>query len=451
MVCCCIIASTGNVLKYLLFTILIFLGLCAGCSKQQDPLRAGRVTVDYWELWTGFELEAMRDLVNKFNHSQNRIYVNLLSVSEIQRKLLIATAGGDPPDIANLQDSIIPQFADKNALEPLNSLLPVIGVKSESYIDIYWKLCLYEGRLYGLPLAPTTVALHWNKAIFRRFGLDPNAPPRTLEQLDAIAKRTTVRKNRVDYEIVGFVPTQPGWWNYAWVWWFGGRWWDGRDMITANCSENIRAFEWIQMYAKRYGARALQNFTSGFGSFSWSDDRFLSGKLAMVLQGIWMSRFIEKFAPRMDWAAAAFPSSKGKLKDVTMAECNTLVIPRGAKHKIEAAEFIGFLQRPENLAYLAMKQNKFVPLKTANDMDYSKYHNKEIKLFIRLSQSENVHSVPRIPIWPEYAHEIDNAFQSVWLQKESPKQALDKVQKRIEEKWQHYRRLKAKRKTMERK
>lgn len=413
----------------------------AGCSRHKPAAPTDRTVIDYWEMWSGFELAAMKQLVDKFNQSQNEIYVNILSVSELQRKLLIAIAGNDPPDLANLQDSIIPQLADKNAIEPFDELLPLIGVEKDDYIDIYWQLCLYENNLYGLPLAPTTIALHWNKDIFTKAGLDPNNPPETLEQLDQIAEQLTI-KNGNNFDVLGFVPTQPGWWNYAWAWWFGGDWWDGKN-ITANRPENIEAFEWIQSYAQKYGAKALQNFTSGFGAFSWSDDRFMSDKLGIVLQGIWMSRFIEQFSPQMKWGAAAFPSAGGKLKDMTMAECNVLVIPKGAKHKKEAAKFISFLQKPENLAYLAMRQNKFVPLKIADNIDYSQHPNKEIKLFIRLSESENVRSVPRIPIWQEYAHEIDNAFQTVWLQKKTPKQALDEVQKIMEAKWQKYRDLKS--------
>jgi ABC-type glycerol-3-phosphate transport system substrate-binding protein len=395
-------------------------------------------------MWTDFELEAVRNLVDKFNSSQDEIYVNLTSVSEIDQKLLIAIAGNDPPDLANLQNSSISQFADKNAIEPLDDLLPVIGVRQQDYIDIYWKLCRYEDEIYGLPIAATTVALHWNRDIFRQAGLDPNSPPQTLEQLDAFAKKLTFKKDDGGYASLGFAPTQPGWWNYAWVWWFGGDWWDGKE-ITANCPENIAAFEWIQSYSQIYGARALQDFTSEFGPFSWSADRFTSGKLAMTLQGVWLSRFIEKFAPQTDWSAEAFPSPGGKFKDVTMAECNVLVVPKGAKHKNEAAKFTGFIQRPENLEYLALKQNKFVPLKIANEMDYSQYPNKEIKLFIRLSQSPNAHFVPQIPIWYEYAREIDNAFQSVWLNKKTPQQALDELQKRIEVRWREYRDLKERR------
>jgi maltose-binding protein MalE len=86
-----------------------------------------------------------------------------------------------------------------------------------------------------------------------------------------------------------------------------------------------------------------------------------------------------------------------------------------------------------------------VPLKIANEMDYSQYPNKEIKLFIKLSQSPNAHFAPQIPMWYEYAREIDNAFQSVWLNKKTPQQALDELQKRIEVRWREYRDLKERR------
>jgi ABC-type glycerol-3-phosphate transport system substrate-binding protein len=427
--------------KYLISAFLMFLLLIiCGCSKSVPEESEGKVVVNYWEMWTGFELDAMKHVVNKFNESQDKIYVNLLSVSEIERKLLIAIAGKDPPDLANLQDSAIPQFADKHAIEPLSGLLGEDRIEKQDYIDIYWRLCEYKQKLYGLPIAATTIALHWNKGVFREMGLDPDNPPKTLKELDRIAKELTVERGNRNYKTLGFTPTLPGWWNYAWVWWFGGNWWDGKE-ITANRAENVEAFKWIRSYSKKYGVKALQNFTSGFGSFSWSDDRFMLGKLAVVLQGTWMSRFIKQMSPDMEWEAAAFPSVNGRFEDVTMAECNVLIIPRGAKHKEEAAKFIAFVQKPENLQYLASNQNKFAPLKAARKMDYSQHQNKQIELFIRLSQSKNVHSVPRIPIWQEYAHEIDNAFQSVWLGKKTPKQALDKVQDRITDRWQKYREI----------
>src|SRR3954468_11215466 len=58
----------------------------------------GKVHIRYWEKWTGFEEEAMRKTVNAFNAKPgNRIFVEYLPVSQVNQKMLLATAGGGPP------------------------------------------------------------------------------------------------------------------------------------------------------------------------------------------------------------------------------------------------------------------------------------------------------------------------------------------------------------------
>src|SRR5216683_1870526 len=41
----------------------------------------GPVHITYWEKWTGFESDAMRDVVNAYNASQKRIHVDMLTIS----------------------------------------------------------------------------------------------------------------------------------------------------------------------------------------------------------------------------------------------------------------------------------------------------------------------------------------------------------------------------------
>ncbi|NIR02909.1 MAG: hypothetical protein GTN78_22355, partial [Gemmatimonadales bacterium] len=63
--------------------------------------------------WTGFEGEAMRAVVDEFNRSQDRVHVDLLTISQIDRKLLLATAGAVPPDVVGLWSANLAAFADK--------------------------------------------------------------------------------------------------------------------------------------------------------------------------------------------------------------------------------------------------------------------------------------------------------------------------------------------------
>ena len=57
----------------------IFLLLIPGCGKKEDEYRNGRLVIQYWEKWTGFEGEAMQDVVDAFNASQDRIWVGKIT------------------------------------------------------------------------------------------------------------------------------------------------------------------------------------------------------------------------------------------------------------------------------------------------------------------------------------------------------------------------------------
>src|SRR5687768_15432378 len=67
---------------------------------RQD--RTDRVTVIYWEKWTGSEGIEMRKVVDAYNRSQDKIFVKYLSISGVDNKTRLATAGGNPPDIAGI-------------------------------------------------------------------------------------------------------------------------------------------------------------------------------------------------------------------------------------------------------------------------------------------------------------------------------------------------------------
>src|SRR5438067_6645511 len=133
---------------------------CAGCGKPA----AGKVHITYWEKWTGAEGEAMQKVVDAFNRSQNRIVVEYLSVSDVDRKTLVATAGSDPPDVSGVWDYTIYSFADNNALTPLDDFIRREGWTPEQwlarYYPVYAGMCEHHGKICALPSSPTTIALH---------------------------------------------------------------------------------------------------------------------------------------------------------------------------------------------------------------------------------------------------------------------------------------------------
>ncbi|HXK20507.1 MAG TPA: extracellular solute-binding protein, partial [Polyangiaceae bacterium] len=308
-------------------------------------------------------------------------------------------------------------------------------------------------KLWGLPTTPASVALHWNKRLFREAGLDPEKPPETLEELDAMAEKLTKwevtlpsgeKQTRVGYlpDVpasqkrllqVGFLPMEPAWWSYGWGFVFGGKLIDG-DKITAASPENIQAYEWLASYSKKLGVSSVQRFRSGFGSFASAQNPFLSGQLAMEMQGVWMYNFIKKFADGMQWGAAPFPAPAAhpERRGTANAEVDLLVIPTGSEHPDEAWTFIKYTQRQDVMEELCLGHRKHTPLAKVSEEFYAKHPNPYIRLFRELGASPNAWSSPMTGVWNQYGRELTTAADKISNLNVTPEEALSQVQTRVQ-------------------
>ncbi len=413
----------------------------------RPPDAQGRVVVTYWEKWTNFEADAMRVVVDDFNRSQTKIFVNYLSVSGITEKTLMSIAANNPPDLAGLAAPNMPQYAYNQALTQMDDLAVEYGIKATDYTPVYWEMCRYRGKLWGMPATPATVALHLDMDSLAKAGLGPEDIPETIEELDEM-DRKIVRRNK-DGKVVmsGFLPTEPGWWNWAWCYFFGGSLWNGDDKITANSPENIRAFEWMASYSKRYGAGNMQAFKDGFGSFDSPQNAFLDGKVASVLQGVWMANFISKHKKDMTWTAVPFPypADRPDLARSSAADLDIIVIPRGAKHAREAFEFLVYLQQQKNMEKLCLGQKKDSPLAEVSDTFLSDHPNPNIQLFRDLGIHKNAFTTPKTPLWQEYSATLGQAIDQINLGIKTPAEALAEVQRKMQPKLDEIREIELKR------
>jgi multiple sugar transport system substrate-binding protein len=440
---------------------LVLLGSGCGGSRADDAAGVRRVV--YWEKWTDFEGEAMARVVDAFNAEERErakaepgyrpIEVEMVVISNIEQKLLIASAGGNPPDVAGIYSTMIASYADKGALSDLTQRAEQAELGRARYVGRYYDLGVQRGKLWGLPTAPASVALHWNKRLFREAGLDPEQPPETLEQLDEMAEKLTkwevtlpsgetqirsgyqrdVPSSRKRLLQVGFLPSEPIWWAHGWGFVFGGKLIDGDEITTAS-PENVRAYEWVASYSRALGVEPVRRFRSAFGSFASAQNPFLSGQLAMEIQGVWMFNFIKKFADGMQWGAAAFPAPAAhpEFRGAASAEADLLAIPTGSRHPEEAWAFIRFTQRQEVMEQLCLGQRKASPLTQVSERFYAEHPNPNIGLFAELGASNNAWSSPKTAVWNEYQRELVTAVHKISNLTLTPQAALGEVQQRLQ-------------------
>jgi ABC-type glycerol-3-phosphate transport system substrate-binding protein len=403
--------------------------------------RTDRVTVVYWEKWTGQEGEEMRKVVEAFNASQDRIFVRYLSISGVDTKTLLATSGGNPPDVAGIWQERLAQFADGGALMDLSELAREAGLTRDYYISGYYDALTYRDKLWALPSTPASIGLHVRPDLVPKEVASPETFPETIEAFDALVDRISKKDSKGTLQMAGFLPSNPGWWHWAWGPLFGGKIIEG-DRLTINSPENVRAFEWIQSYTKRFGAKEVQSFQSGFGTFSSPQDPFMSGKVASELNGVWKGNYINVYKKGLEWFAVPFPYplDRPELKGHAIFSQDVLAIPRDAKHPREAFEFIKFVQRQDVMENLCLGHGKNSPLNRVSERFFDSHPNRQIRLFDQLARSPKGFSPPVIGLFPQISGEIGVAFQEVNNGLKSPKQALDDAQKRLEGQWATYRR-----------
>ncbi len=391
---------------------------------------AKRVHITYWEKWGSFEAEAAQKMVDAFNASQDEVFCHYIRTSQVDRKAMLAIVGGQPPDVVGLWSDNVAPYAEADALMPLDDLMARAGLGDDHYIPNYLEMCRYDGRTYVLPTAPVSIALFYNldhfrakAAQLRAAGLDPNHPPRTIAELDRYADVLTVMAPDGTPDVMGFLPTEPGWYHVAWPYYFGGGLFDANGSPTPDLPANVRAFEWLKGYARRYGRDNLTRFRQGFGNFDSPQNAFIDGKVSMVLHGVFFPQFIDRHRPHLHYGVAPFPCAPGVRGPRSFLNEDNIGIPRGCKHPEAAWKFVLWTQT-RGLEILNRLQGKHLPLARVPDSFRQGHPNRFLKVFEDLARSPEACVIPTSIVWREYSDEYKRGFDHIWHW-QVPKSALD--------------------------
>lgn len=419
--------------------------------RQTTDTPTDRTVVRYWEKWSGVEAIAMQRLVDRFNETTGRekgIWVEYHTVSNVDQRTLVATAGGDPPDLAGLFDYVVAQFADQGALTDLAPLVREYEIDTDAFQPIWLDICTYEGRLVALPSTPFTVALYYNRRLFREAGLDPDRPPQTTAELDECVRRLTRYDDDGRITQLGFTvsPAMLGWWHWVWPCFFDLRPWDGQR-FHLDTPEGLAAYEWIARQRAMIGNQKALDFEAGAGSIESMQNPFLSERLAIVFQGPWVSNWARTYTPDLDYAVAPFPSESRERRNV-FASCDVLVIPNGAPHAREAMEFLRFLMKQENLEELNRTQCKLSPFRQPRPEFFDGHPNPYIHVFDEMAASPDAFGYPKMPMWAEVWTETLYMLENVIRAQATPRDAVAGAQKKVDSIVQKYQAMSAERRAL---
>ena len=417
-------------------------GGCAFTRSRSEPS-----VLVIWSNPTGMEEQAFKVICERFEREHPGIkVVNTGNVDET--RLTRAVIAGAAPDLAYLYQPVAAgEYAANHAIMPLDDFFTRSHLSESDLLPGAIPQCRFQGRLVAMPMTRDSRALYWNRACFRRAGLDPDRPPRTLEEVMKLAVRLTHRDpNSQAITQLGILPPNDDPDVLFGI--FGGGSIDLKTgRITANRPENVRALRWlVDLTDAEGGMSAVATLTSGFGSDSSSQNPLATGKIAMRIDGEYAAMHLDRFAPGTDYALGEvpYPADRPDLKNMAWGDGDILLIPSGSHHPELAWEFIRWMQLPaQQITYARSLANLPTLSGLADDPRFSAGSRSMAALGYVLrhiaTNKNNSRFMPPSPVSQMYVSALKNAFDTALYHNKTPEQALADVQKRIEREWARYR------------
>ena len=340
-----------------------------GCLPQPTP-EPNVITV--WQPFDASDQAALDHLVSEFERTHPGIKVKMSYASNdltSSQKLFLAIAGGVGPDVTFVDGQQLSEWAARGALADLTDSFNKSDLKPDDFWKPRWQESTFRGHVFALPWgADPNFALVWNKELLRKAGLNPDKPPRTIDELDQMIDKLTHIDSQGAITTLGMNPLE---WTganslFTWGYAFGGNFYTEPDAqhplgtVTADNPKVVEALTWMAKFGRKYDVRkvtAFSNQTVGIGN-----NTFYAGKTAMRLLHVSQIKDLHEHASMMDFGIGLIPAPPDGEYPNGWIGGWSLAVPRNKKVRPEAFEFIKWMCSADAATNIEAKELEQFPV-----------------------------------------------------------------------------------------
>ncbi len=429
--------------------LMVFtMAACGNSSTAVQKTEDGKVIVDFWYALGGNLGEAVTQMVDEFNASQDKIHVNAVyqgSYEESLTQLRQLAGTSNAPAVVQVFEVGTKYMIESGYIEPMQTFIDKdkfdLSQLEENILSYYQ----VDGKLYSMPFNTSNAIMVYNKDMFREAGLDPENPPRTFSEVSAAAKKV---RDHFGTNVHGFSVVTHGWFTEQMIANQGGLYVDndnGRSgeptKALINGEEGQRWFQWLH--------DMKQDGTLGDYGRAWDDHRaaFLGETVAMYLDST-ASLAGTVTNAEFEVGTAFLPTADGMdPQGVIVGGASIWMMTDIPKETQNAAwEFIKFTAQPEVQAKWAANTGYFPITKAAYDQDVLKNRYAEYPQFLTaVEQLQNTSLTPAtqgalIGVFPEAREKVVNAVESIHGGAD-PIEAINKAAEEINAELENYKRV----------
>ena len=396
-----------------LMVVCLLFGAFAGGKKENAKTTAPAVSgpsgdVVIWYYWeTVGHQKALDHIITEFNNKQSAIKVSAKYVpfADFKKQLSIGAAASELPDLVILDNPDHASYASMGIFADITGKFDV-----STYYPGPVNSCTLNGRLYGVPFGSNDLVLFYNEDMLKEAGV--SVPTTWNELLDAAAKCT---KGNVSGFAHSSLQNEEGTFNFlTWLWSTGAT---SYEIGTAN---GIKALTQVQ--------KMVQNGGMTVEAINWTQgdtmNQFISGNLAMMINGTWQIPTMREEVPDMHWNVAPIPQDKVQASG--LGGENYAVIAGG--NEAAAIEFLKYATSKDVCLYMMEKMGYISSDSTIAEGQFG--DDPVYQVFV--DEMKYAGARGPLPEWPDISDAISLAFNEVMTGASTPEKAAAKAQATID-------------------
>ena len=367
---------------------------------------SGDVTIwYYWE--TEGHQKALDTLIQQYNDSQSDIKVEAKYVpfADFKKQLSIGASADELPDLVILDNPDHAAYAAMGIFADITDKFDV-----SNYYEGPVNSCTLDGKLYGVPFGSNCLLLYYNEDMLKAAGKEV---PTTWDELLDTAKACTTDT------VSGFahcaLQNEEGTFNFLpWVWSTGA------TSYEINSDGGIKALSMVKSLVDE-GAMTKEaiNWTQGD-----TMNQFISGNLAMMINGTWQVPTMRTEVPDLNWNVAPIPMDAKQASG--LGGENYAVIAGG--NEDAAIEFLKYATAKDQCLFMMNAMGYISSDSTIAEGQFS--GDAVYEAFVEEMQYANARGP--LPEWPDISDAISLAFNEVITGASTPEDAAAKAQTTID-------------------
>jgi len=185
--------------RFLFFAAILSLVLaaCGGSGEPADNgTTSGPVNVTFWHSETASGKDNLVKLVERFNASQSEVKVEPIyqgTDQDLALKLIAGMPSGNVPAIAYMSAPYTQPMIDSGQIVPIQQYVDRDKYDLSDFAPAAIAYFTVNDTLYAMPHGLAVPLMYYNKIPFREVGLDPDHPPKDLDEVRAASEKLVQR------------------------------------------------------------------------------------------------------------------------------------------------------------------------------------------------------------------------------------------------------------------